>query len=320
VRSATGAHWEKREAGWQNLVNNLSNSAMVVYALAQRDPGSPLLADAVRFLMAHRQADGGWSSTYTSAWILMALTEVMKGTGELGGDFAFGAVLNGTALANGKAGGAEQLTPVAARVPVSDLYAEAPNALTIQRENGPGRLYYNAALKVNRPVESVAPLERGMSVSRAYYLLGEACPEGDCQAVQGAQVGERVRVRLALTLPNDVYNLMVEDYIPAGAELLDTRLKTSQQGTGEEIEPQPLFDARQPFADGWGWWYFHAPQIRDERISWAADYLPAGTYELTYTLVILQPGEYRVLPARAWEFYFPEVQGNSAGTLFEILR
>jgi len=24
------------------------------------------------------------------------------------------------------------------------------------------------------------------------------------------------------------------------------------------------------------------------------------------------------LPARAWQFYFPEVQGNSAGELFEI--
>ena len=32
----------------------------------------------------------------------------------------------------------------------------------------------------------------------------------------------------------------------------------------------------------------------------------------------LQAGEYRVLPARAWQFYFPDVQGNSAGAVFEI--
>jgi len=37
-----------------------------------------------------------------------------------------------------------------------------------------------------------------------------------------------------------------------------------------------------------------------------------------YTLVLIHPGEYQVLPARAWEFYFPEVQGNSAGSLFKI--
>ena len=44
-----------------------------------------------------------------------------------------------------------------------------------------------------------------------------------------------------------------------------------------------------------------------------------GTYELVYTLVLVHPGEYQVLPARAWEFYFPEVQGISAGSLLEIL-
>ena len=53
-------------------------------------------------------------------------------------------------------------------------------------------------------------------------------------------------------------------------------------------------------------------------ILFAADYLPAGTYVLTYTLVPLQAGEYRVLPAHAWESFFPEVQGTSAGAIFEI--
>jgi uncharacterized protein YfaS (alpha-2-macroglobulin family) len=67
-----------------------------------------------------------------------------------------------------------------------------------------------------------------------------------------------------------------------------------------------------------GWWYFQGPRIYDDHVAWAADFLPAGTYELTYTLVLLQPGEYRVVPARAWEFYFPDVQGNSAGAVFEI--
>ena len=56
----------------------------------------------------------------------------------------------------------------------------------------------------------------------------------------------------------------------------------------------------------------------DDHIAFTAEYLPAGTYELTYTLVMLQAGEYQVLPARAWLFYFPEVQGTSAGTVFEI--
>jgi hypothetical protein len=75
---------------------------------------------------------------------------------------------------------------------------------------------------------------------------------------------------------------------------------------------------RKPFEQGWGWWYFNQPLIHDDHITWTADYLPAGIYELTYTLVLIHPGEYQVLPARAWEFYFPEVQGSSAGDVFLI--
>jgi hypothetical protein len=100
-------------------------------------------------------------------------------------------------------------------------------------------------------------------------------------------------------------------------EILDRSLKTSQQTLdGTDVEVQ--FDTKDPFAGGWGWWLFHEPQVRNDGILFAADYLPAGTYVLTYTLVPLQAGEYRVLPAHAWEAFFPEVQGTSAGALFEI--
>ena len=60
------------------------------------------------------------------------------------------------------------------------------------------------------------------------------------------------------------------------------------------------------------------PDALRAAMSVSADYLPAGTYVLTYTLVPLQAGEYRVLPAHAWQSFFPEVQGTSAGAVFEI--
>jgi len=316
LRSATGVHWEDQAPTWQNMSNPITTSAIVLYALAQKEPASPLVADAVRYLIAHRQADSAWASTYSTAWSLLALAEVMRGTGELGGEFAFSASINGLPLASGQA--SPEGNPVTASLPLSSLYPDAPNALTLRRDPGPGRLYYRAALNVFRPVEEVASLSRGLSLQRAYYPLGQACPPGACAPIQEASAGQRVLVRLSLTLEEAAYYLLVEDYLPAGAEVLDTSLKTSQQGLTQEEQPAPLFDPRQPFREGWGWWYFQAARIYDDHIAWAADYLPPGTYELTYILVILQPGEYRVLPARAWQFYFPEVQGNSAGQVFTI--
>jgi hypothetical protein len=129
--------------------------------------------------------------------------------------------------------------------------------------------------------------------------------------------------RLTVTVEQAAYYLLLEDYLPAGTEALDTSLKTSQLGSSEGApegapQPEPLFDPRRPFAAGWGRWYFTSPRIYDDHLSWAAPYLPPGTYQLDYTLVTLQPGEYRVLPARAWMFYFPETQGNSAGAVFTV--
>ena len=128
-----------------------------------------------------------------------------------------------------------------------------------------------------------------------------------------------VLVRIALTLEHDTHYLILEDYIPAGAEILDASLNTSQIGvapcgTGSEA----CYSPAAPFENGWGWWLFQDPMIYADHIAWAVDFLPAGTYELTYTLVLTHPGEYQVLPAHAWQFYFPEVQGYSSGELFAI--
>jgi uncharacterized protein YfaS (alpha-2-macroglobulin family) len=163
-------------------------------------------------------------------------------------------------------------------------------------------------------VEDVAPLDRGISVSRAYYLHGSDMRTAT--PISSTRVGDTLTVRLTIVLPNEAYHFVVEDYIPAGTEILNTTLKTSQ--LGGMSEPGPLYDPRDPFSQGWGWWMFNTARIYDDHISWTASYLPAGTYELTYTLTVLQAGEYHVLPARAWMFYFPEVQGNSAGSILEI--
>jgi uncharacterized protein YfaS (alpha-2-macroglobulin family) len=313
VRTATGTHWEGSNAQI-NLETPVFNTAVVIYALAQHDPASATLPEAVRYLMSARGVDGGWASTYETAWVLMALTEVMKGTGELAGDFAFAASLNGISILEGQAGGDARLTPVMATIPVSSLYSADPNALNIERGDGPGRLYYSAHLNVLRPVEDVEALDRGISISRI-YKTGTGTSILDSLST----VGEFVTVQVAFTLKNAAYYLIVEDHFPAGAEVLDTSLRTSQQGITDCVSGEVIcYDPRQPFADGWGWWYFNDPQIYDDHIAWAADYLPPGTYELTYTLVLTHPGQYRVLPARTWQFYFPEVQGNSAGAVFEI--
>ncbi|HSQ39932.1 MAG TPA: hypothetical protein VLM78_07205, partial [Anaerolineales bacterium] len=168
---------------------------------------------------------------------------------------------------------------------------------------------------VNRPVQDVKPLNAGMGIERVYCDADQK----DCTPLSALQLApdKQVTARLTLTLPNDAYYVMVEDHIPAGMEVLNRNLKTSQLGV-DSTDVQVQFEDEDPVANGWGWWLFNEPQIHDEGILFTADYLPAGTYVLTYTLIPVQAGEFRVLPAHAWQAFFPEVQGTSAGTIFEI--
>lgn len=180
LRSATGAHWESSQIYWQCPSTPVFNTAVAVYALARLDPASTVLPDAVRYLMDHRSADGGWGYGYETAWVTLGLAQTLKGTGDLNASFAFSASLNNRPLVSGQAGGPEALTPVRGSAGWSDLLKDAPNALRIRHEAGDGRLYYRAALRLERPAETAAPLDRGLSISRAYYPAGQNCRLEPC--------------------------------------------------------------------------------------------------------------------------------------------
>ncbi|MDY6874045.1 MAG: alpha-2-macroglobulin family protein, partial [Chloroflexota bacterium] len=321
VRSATGVHWESDHASWMLPGTSTFNTAVGIIALARLDPASTSLPMALRYLLAHRQNSGAWSSTFESAWSLMAVTAALQGTGDYQADFDFQAMLNGTVIAEGSAAGADSTTSITAAVPIGELFPQSPNALQIGRGEGSGTLYYRADLQTFQQAETAEPINKGISLSRAYFPAGLGCPgDEDCTPIDGFSLSadstdQLVTVALTVVIPHDMYNLLVEDYIPSGSEVLNRNFLTSQTVTDSD---QPVYDPRRPFASGWGWWHFNTPQIYDDHLLWTADYVPAGTYTLTYDILPYQRGIYQVLPARAWQYFFPEVQGTSAGALFTI--
>jgi uncharacterized protein YfaS (alpha-2-macroglobulin family) len=316
IRSATGVNWESSSGDWSYPGTPLYTTSVVVTALAKNDPASTLLPDAVRYLIANRSATRGWRADMETAWLAQALSVTMLGWGEFRSDYAFSASLNGTKLAEGQAAGTQNPTTILSTTPLAQMYLTSPNALIFTREAGAGRMYYRALLSVHRPVETAPALNKGIAVSREFL----DCSSGQCKPITSWQMTSdptaKVKVRVTVTLPHDVYYFNVQDYIPAGAEILNATLKTSQQG--EESTKVEVYDPENPYADGWGWWYFGQPHIYRDHILWNADYLPSGTYSLTYTIIPSQAGEYRVLPAHAWLSFFPEVEGTSTGSLFEI--
>jgi uncharacterized protein YfaS (alpha-2-macroglobulin family) len=318
IRSSTGAHWEDSNQMYWRPTSPIFNTAVVVSALSQYDPTYPLIPEAIRYLAAHRHVNGGWSSSYETAWVIKALANVMLSGAELSSNYQFSAALNYTSLLEGVAGG-RNYTPVSSTLALTDLAPGSSSLLQIQRDGTGGSLYYRASLQVNRPAETAPAVERGLTISRAYYHSGQDCQKAACNPLSSISLADDgiIYVHLTITLPTDMYDLVVEDHIPAGAEIVNTSLLTSQMGEGGETAA-PLFAPDDPFSSGWGWWNFMQPVIYDDHIRWVAQAAPAGTYTLTYKLQPLYAGEFRLIPAEAHMIYFPEVQGASAGGIFSI--
>ena len=210
---------------------------------------------------------------------------------------------------------------MSAVVPISDIFPDDPNALLIERGEGSGTLYYRADLQTYQPAATADPINRGVVINRAYYPTGEGCPAAEgCVPIEDinwdqTDPSQMITVALTVVISHDMYQFMLEDFIPAGTEILNQNFLTTQN---LPQEPTPLFDPLDPFGEGWGWWYFSGPQIYDDHILWTADYVPAGTYTLIYQLLPTQRGTYQVLPAHGWQYFYPEVEGTSAGNLFTI--
>lgn len=111
-----------------------------------------------------------------------------------------------------------------------------------------------------------------------------------------------------------MYNVVVEDVPPSGMEVFNPALNINQ---GYIINPE---ENPAPTGDGWGMWWFSPAEIHDDLVRWSAGYLPAGTYELVYQMTPFAAGEFQVVPARAWQYYFPEVQAATAGSIFTIIE
>ena len=321
IVSATGANWQDAERDWRNWSSNTRGTAMIIAALSAVEPNHPFAAPAVNWLMTARTAEI-WSSSHDTAWSILALTDWMAATGELNAGYNYTLNVNARTWQQGQFS-RDNLTETAAySVPLNNLLADEVNYFDIQRGAGDGRLYYSLHLN-SYAVAHLEAINRGFIVQRAYYDADCRPDEGQtannqqttrCEPITSIQAGQRVRVELTVILPHDRYYVMVEDYFPAGAEALDPSLETTASGLGASM----VATERSYQYGFWGWWHFNRIEYRDDRIVFSSNYLPAGTYQYSYTLQAIMPGSYQVAPTTARLEFMPELFGRSDGKLFVI--
>jgi len=155
--------------------------------------------------------------------------------------------------------------------------------------------YYDLLLRYFLPTALVPPRDEGFTVVR------KLTTRDGTTAVSGGKVGQILHGHLTVVVPVDRQFVAVEDFIPAGTELVNLRLDTEDASLAADI------------CDDWNCrWYDHS-ELRDDRLFLFSEQLAAGTYEYDYYLRVLTAGEFAHLPARAWAMYTPEVWGRTGG-------
>jgi len=309
----SGAHLDAAGAHWEESGDPLSGddaihaTAVVLDALIEVDPTSPLIPQATRWLMGTRSGEA-WQTTVDNAVALRALSDELRGSGELDGHYTYAATLDGRPLrplGQGSVTAATLATPRVLQAPLGTGTTLAPGAtarVEVQRSNTSGRLYDTTRLTYYPRVETVGALDRGLAVARVYLYNG--------RPVTAAPVGATLRVRLTVTAPQDLYYLALEDPLPAGGEAVDpTLLTTSQLRQGGYSVPQGTNDLA---------WYITHAELRDDRAALFVDYLPRGVYRYEYQVHLTTRGVFHALPAHAAESLFPEVFGRGAGGYFTV--
>jgi len=276
--------------------------------------GKPSIPNAVRYLMGQR-GEGHWRTTQESAVSLIALAEYIAQSGELAADYSYRASLDGKVLKEGAVNRDNLKQPISIVMALADLKLGG-SQLTLQRQaaagqTGKGRLYYTLRMRYEQDAAAVQALDQGIGVAREYSAVDTDTLSPTGQLVTQARLSDVVQVRLTLTIPEDVRYLAVEDMLPAGLEPLDTSLKTTSAAAREARLDQA--DQQEPY-----WWYFSQTSIHDNRVALFATFLPKGTYHYTYLARATTAGEFKSLPATAYQMYAPEVFGRSSGATFSV--
>lgn len=293
-----------RNADWRWDSDALMATAAALRALLATAPNDPRVNAAVRWLMLHRTG-GYWESTRDTGWVLAALVDYLRAhpenaapTGEI------------SIRVNGRLAQTLPLSPdsvrereIVVRVPGSDL-RPGPNTLTLEHAGSAGTVFYSAQLRQMVAMDQIPPLSGSrVAIRREYLRVLPRRAGGAGWSLQTEPTnnvlrgGDWVRVRLTLTVPEDLAYVLIEDPFPAGVEV-------TERGTGDEV------------ADWRYWW--SSVDVRDDRITFFAQSLPRGVHVIEYNLRARTPGVYRALPTFLQGMYAPETHSEPGESRVDV--
>jgi uncharacterized protein YfaS (alpha-2-macroglobulin family) len=214
------------------------DTALFVKATVLRKQEHVLLDKVLRWLMTSRSKDGSWGSTTNTIAVIDAMTAYLTLHPETESNYLLTLSLDGSPRASFDINNKTVLDTFTHFVPIGDLSIGVPHTISFSRNNRTSvrnNFYYDMSFKYFLPINSIAPRDEGITITRGLYSLSDKRSTAPLSAVK---VGDVVRGKLTVTLPKQYQFISVEDFIPAGFELVNFNLSTEDQSLQERNEKQ----------------------------------------------------------------------------------
>lgn len=311
----------KDDNGYEEyLSSDLRTTSLYLQTLLRIDPENMEIERLLRYIMQNRQ-EGRWYTTQETSMTLLGLVEyarkkpVDKNPQQV--SLFVDNMLKATLpFPEGDVTGVQSKS-----FPMGELSKDGVIHQIGFEKDSDTRYFYDIDMKVYREIQNIEPFDNGFSMIADTYALDDGKFE---RPLASAKQGETVRVRLKLLVPKRHRYVAMEYHLPAGLESIDFQLKTSPQNlAGKEQQCYPGWDGKPRCISDWQWdWWWenvwkHIEQ-RDDRVFLFSENLEPGVYEYVFLAQAMTPGEYRVPPARVYEFYNPKANAHNEGKVFKV--
>lgn len=267
-------------------LDTLSATALTLDAFVQSGQFLDRAHLLVAWLNGQLNANGYWKNTYTNALVLRALVAYHERQEGSAPHFTATVAKDETTLLTHTFDGYDN-KEIVRTFPFAQIYDTSSKARLSLSKKGSGTLYYTLG-QTYTPLAYNQPTRSGFTITRIITSM-------DDKPVNRLLAGERYKVTLTVISSAPRWFVALEDFIPAGFELVNHSLAT--EDTSAETDDYSAFT--------------HTEQY-DNRITAFADYLPSGTQTFSYVVTAHVHGKFSYPAAWVSQMYEPEVFGHNA--------